>query len=189
MAYIDKKEKDDTDKKGKLESIVDKTIGICKNAIDIYQNNRMININMNILAASVPSIYAAGKISSLMQNHGYTEKSIAIAAILTDWLLYLPVNTYMHYKTNKDQFIKKSDNTFDKKEFVKDLAKVYTTMIPSIVLFYAVAGPLHYYLMTKKISAGLANQLSYWGTLLTTRAVHIAVGMKTGLFEKKSLTE
>ncbi len=161
-----------------LEEITDK-------AVKAYKNNRLLNVNANIIAAAFPSIAAATGMSELMEYYGYPDGAIATAAAITDWVIYIPIHIGLHYKTNKEEFID-NQGDFQKKEFIKDVANLYVTRIPSIALFYVMAGPLHMYLMTKELGSGLANQISYWGTLAATRTVHTLIGLKTGLFKKRN---
>jgi len=161
-----------------LESLVKKTV-------DVYKNNRIVNINANTLIAAAPSIAAAGGCSELMEYLGSSEEAIAIGAAITDWVTYIPIHIALHYATNKERFVEE-DGNFNRKEFAKDVGHVYLTQLPSIGLFYAMAGPLHYFLMAKNLGSGVANQVSYWGTMIATRTVHTLIGLKTGLFDKKN---
>ena len=158
---------------------------IVKKAIDVYKNNRIVNINSNILAAAAPSILAATGMSELLEYQGCSEGTIATAAAVTDWAVYIPVHVGLHYRSNKERFID-NDGYFQRKAFAKDVAHVYATQLPSIGLFYAMASPFHYYLMKScELASGVANQISYWGTMVVTRLVHTLIGLKTGLFKKK----
>jgi hypothetical protein len=160
-----------------LENIVKKTLGV-------YKNNRLVNINANVFAAAAPSILAASGVSGLLEHNGYSPETIATVAAITDWAVYIPVHVGLHYKANRGQFIDE-DGNFQRKSFWKDVGHVYATQIPSIALFYPIAGPLHYGIMKlTNIGGALANQLSYWGTMIVTRAIHTGIGLKTGLFDK-----
>ncbi len=151
----------------KLENIV----SAMKKPLELYKNNRYVNLNANVLAAAYPSIKVASLASDSMSSQGCTEGGIVCGAAIVDWLAYIPIHIGLHYLSKRHQFEDKKGN-LDKKSFWKDVSRVYLTQLPSIALFYAMAGPLHYELMELGMKADNANMLSYWGTLIATRALH-----------------
>ena len=52
------------------------------------------------------------------------------------------------------------------------MLKIYKTYIPSIVLFYAIAGPVHNLCLKLGLDGDSATNTSYWGTMMITRALH-----------------
>jgi len=155
-------------------------------AVDMYKNNRIVNINANVLLAAAPSIAVATGVSEVMDNMGCSNQAIVLGAAISDWVAFIPIHVGLHYRTNREQFTYENGE-FDRSAFARDVAHVYVTQLPSIGLFYAMAGPLHYYLMAKNIGAVASNQISYWGTMVATRVVHTVIGLKTGLFENNNI--
>lgn len=158
-------------------------------AMEVYRNNRIVNVNANVLLASYPGIEAAAQMSGAMERLGSPEETTALVAAAVDWLVYVPVHLALHYAANKERFVE--GGRFSAKKLLKDAAHVYLTQIPSILAFYALAGPLHYALMDGvrmgerlySCTASAANRISYWTTLVATRTLHTAIGLKTGLFK------
>ncbi len=152
-----------------------KSLDLIVNAIKwptrIYKNNRLVNINANVLAAAYPSIEAAAQTSRCMKEYGCGDGAITTGAAAADWLAYIPVHIGLHYLSNRKKF-SDEQGKLKKKEFWKDVEKVYWTQIPSIVLFYIMASPAQYALMKTGMDADSANRASFWGTLVVTRALH-----------------
>jgi hypothetical protein len=151
-----------------------------------YKQNRLLNINASVLLANIPSTIIAMFVSVALERAGYAKATIALVAILVDLVIGILVQTWLHYIANREQFIRKG--AFDRRSFTKDAIHVQITCIPSNLIFYPVAGWLHYALMAGTLgvafSAGVANQIAYWGTLIVTRAIHTVIGLRTGLFKQ-----
>ena len=148
----------------------------------------MLNINGNVIIASAPAIFVAGITSLVMDNMDFSKEATTWGAIIADFVAYVPINIWLHYKSNKNQFMD-DKNKFNKIAFSKDVCYLYYTQFPAIVLFYVLAGPVQYWLMAKEFSGGVANQISYWASLAASRTLHTLIGMKSGLFYKKILAE
>jgi len=146
-------------------------VSLVKKPYRLYRDNKYVNLNANILTAAYPSIQAAVCASSVMSSRGYCDGAIATGAALVDWAAYIPVHMTLHYLSKRHKF-KDETGKLNKKEFWKDIGKVYLTQIPSIALFYILATPLQYGLMKAGFEADSANLLSYWGTLVATRSLH-----------------
>jgi len=150
-----------------LETIVE----TAKIPYNLYRDNKYVNLNANVLAASYPSIQAATLASSAMENAGCSNGAISCGAAAVDLAAYIPIHMGLHYLSKRNHF-RDEKGKLNKKDFWKDVGKVYLTQIPSIALFYIMATPLHYGLMKAGFEADDANLLSYWGTLLATRTLH-----------------
>lgn len=142
-----------------------------KKPVDLYRNNKLVNLNVNVLAASYPSIAAAAYTSEIMEKEGFCDFGTSVGAGIVDWAAFIPIHILLHYKSKRHQFTNENDK-LDKKKFWKDVRRVYKTQLPSIALFYAMAGPIQYTLMKDGMDGESANLLSYWGTLIATRALH-----------------
>ena len=138
---------------------------------DLYKKNRYVNMNANVLLASAPDIEAGGLASKCLANAGCSPLPVTLGANVVSWLAYLPVHMGLHYASNRQRF-KQEDGSFDQRAFWKDVAQVYKTQIPSILLFYALASPAQYLLTRAGMDAHTAQRATYWGTLGLTRAVH-----------------
>ena len=137
----------------------------------LYKNNRYVNMNVNVLAAASPSITIASFASKYFKNSAISNLENSVLTATIDWAVYIPVHIGLQYFSNKDKF-RKEDGTIDAKAFAKDVLKIYTTYIPSIILFYAVAGPAHNLCLKLGMDGNTATQISYWGTMTITRALH-----------------
>lgn len=137
----------------------------------LYKKNPYVNLNVNVLAAAYPSIQAASGTSFAMEANGFSREEISFGAAVVDWLVYIPIHIGLHYFSKREQF-KDENGKLKQREFWGDVGKVYLTQIPSIALFYVLAAPLHYGFMKAGLKAEDANLLSYWGTLVATRALH-----------------
>lgn len=163
--------KDWNETKRRAKKGLEEIAKIAKAPYNLYKNNKLININANVLAAAYPGIEAAAYISKRMEETGFSDSATSAGAIAADFVVYVPVHLGMHYLSNKGKF-KNEENTFDSRSFWKDTGMVYLTQLPSIGLFYFIAGPLQYGLMKAGLEAETANRISFWGTLAATRAVH-----------------
>jgi len=150
-----------------LESL----LNIVKTPVRLYKNNKYVNLNANVLVAAYPSIQAATCVSSAMSSSGYCNSAIATGSAVADWATYIPIHIGFHYLSKKQNF-KYKNGKLNKKAFWNDVRKVYLTQIPSIALFYLMAGPLQYGLMKAGMEANTSILTSYWGTLIATRALH-----------------
>ena len=97
------------------------------------------------------------------------ENSIITAA--TDWAAYIPVHVGLQYYSNREKF-RDENGHVNIKAFTKDMLKIYKTYIPSIFLFYAIAGPAHNLCLKLGLDGDSATNTSYWGTMMITRALH-----------------
>ncbi|MFH1589300.1 MAG: hypothetical protein ABIB43_01915 [archaeon] len=157
---------------------------IVRKAIDIYKNNRVVNINLNVVAGSIISFGFASGMSEFMAYQGQPDAVIATAAAITELVTYFPILVGLHYNANKEEFTNE-EGIFNKKAFWKDVGKFYLTNAPVMGLFYVMAVPFHDFLMGKGFRPGVANQMAYWGTMVVTRSFHTLIGVYTGLFKKK----
>lgn len=155
--------------------------GMFDRAAHAYQK-KIVNLNVNVLLAAYPSIEAASSASSAMQNGGYSPEITSLAAATIDWAVYIPIHIGLHYFANREKF-RDETGRFQRRAFLRDTGKVYATQLPSIALFYVLAGPLHYAGMRAGLPADTANRVSYWGTLVATRLLHTYIGFKAGLFD------
>lgn len=155
-----------SDAKKGLESILNAARG----SLNLYRNNRYVNMNANVLAAAFPSIEAAARTSCCLEAAGCSKEAITAGAVAADWLAYIPVHIGLHYWSNRERFI--SEGKFDTSAFWKDVGRVYFTQIPSIVFFYVMASPFQYGLMQVEMCADTANRVAFWGTLVATRTLH-----------------
>ena len=152
----------------------------------LYEN-RMININLNVLIAVAPAFAAAGGASELMECFQYSKEATAAVALAADLSVYLPIQAGLHYRANKNQFRRKNGTT-DWKLFAKDMGHIYGTMSPMLIGTSIVAPSVQYSLMSQGMEAFNASQVTYWGLTILTRTVHTIIGCATGLFkQKKSL--
>jgi hypothetical protein len=148
----------------------------CFKAWDKLYANRYANVNLNVILASIPGIVAAREVSDYLQDTDVSNTLNAVASGAADWFVYLPLHLWLHYASNRDAFMKKSiPSTLDHKLFWKDAAHVYATQIPSITLFYTLAGPAQKMLLDCGFDGRDATVYSYGGVLVLTRAVHTAI--------------
>jgi hypothetical protein len=60
-----------------LEILIDK-------AKDVYKNNRLINVNLNVIVAAAPAFLAAGVASGMMEHYRFSKEAISIGALVVD---------------------------------------------------------------------------------------------------------
>lgn len=158
-----------------LEEIVQKSV-------NLYKNNRFVNINLNILVAGVPAFAAVGVVSKIMECYEYSKSAIAGAALVADLAVYFPVQSILHFYTNRNQYLNEYGNV-NKKLYVKDLCHVYATKLPVWAVTIPLCPVLQYYLMRKGMGSVESSQVAYWGMTFATRIAHSLLGCMTGLFK------
>src|SRR3989338_5908663 len=157
-----------------LEEIISKTT-------EMYKTNRFVNINLNVLAAAAPAFIAAGIVSEIFSYAQYSKEAIAVAGLVADMIVYFPLQGFLHYRVNREQYL--DEDEVNVKKGIKDFAHLYATKIPARAVMLPIAPILQYNLMDQGIGAGVASQISYWGLTLVTRTIHSIIGWRTGLFK------
>jgi hypothetical protein len=160
-----------------LEKIIEKTK-------DLYKNNRLVNVNANVLIAVAPAFLAAGVASDMMGSYQFSKEAIAVGALAADLSVFFPVQGYLHYRANKEQYLA-DDGEVNRNKVVKDLTHLYGTTIVSSAPLLAALPVAQYGLMAVGYSPVAASQITYWGATVITRVIHSIIGWRTGLFKKK----
>ncbi len=158
-----------------LEEIVQKSV-------NLYKNNRFVNINLNIIAAGAPAFAAAGAASRIMEYFQYSKGAIAGVALAADLAVYFPVQSILHFYANRSQYLDEK-GIVNKNTYVKDLCQVYATKLPIWAITIPLCPVLQYYLMRKGMGSVEASQVAYWGMTFATRTAHSLLGCMTGLFK------
>jgi len=137
----------------------------------LYKNNRYVNMNVNVLAAASPSITIASLASEYFKMSGFSNLENSVVTAATDWAVYIPVHVGLQYFSNREKFRDEKDH-MNLTAFTKDMLRIYKTYIPSILLFYVIAGPAHNLCLHLGMDGDSATTASYWSTMLITRALH-----------------
>jgi hypothetical protein len=145
--------------------------------IGFYKRHRVININVNIVLASLLSILISSYIVDL--TYGFFESMLVIvlSAYFIDSLIDFAIFAALHGIVN-------NGNGF--RPLIMDIGKIQAHRIALAVIFFLIATGLDYVFMGFfGIERAYSFIFAYTFALLVTRVVHTIYGLKTGLFSPK----
>lgn len=161
---------------------------IVKKAVDMYKNNRLVNINLTVFGATVLAFTAAGVASRVAEYLQYSKEAISGITLAADLAVYFPVQSMLHFYANRNQYLNEK-GIVNKTAYLKDLCHVYATKLPVWAITIPLCPIIQYYLMEHQGFNGLeSSQIAYWSMHVATRAGHSILGWMTGLFNTTKLS-
>ena len=146
--------------------------------IGFYKRHRVININVNIILASLLAILISSYVVDL--TYGLFESMLAIvmSAYLIDASIDFVIFVILHALSN---------NGNELKPLVADIGKIQSHRIVLAAIFFLIAISLDYVFMSLLgLERAYSFIFAYTFALLVTRVIHTVYGLKTGLFDSKT---
>lgn len=148
--------------------------------LEKYKRNRLININGNVIIASLIGTALAIYPVHLTKMITNSDWLIVLLSFFIDGTLDVIIFISLHI------FIHKSHVAGFKpsKIILKDILKIQSQRIVLSIfyLIFAVGG--HYLLLQFDFERTIAFLIAYLGALIISRILHTIYGLRTGLFEK-----
>ncbi len=145
-----------------------------------YRRNRLVNINTNVVIASVLGTALAAFPVHLTKMITHSELAIVAISFFIDGIFDVVIFMGLHILIHKEHIkgLKPS------RAIIDDLLKIQSqrVVLSVIYLVFAIGG--HYILLIFGVERTIAFIASYLGALVVSRSVHTLYGLKTGLFEK-----
>ncbi len=149
------------------------------NLFEIYKKKRIVNINVNIIIASLVSIVLSLYPVYLTKMISNSAGAIALISFGIDALIDGGIFIILHGFLNKKQIINGGISSSLKRDIFRIQAE---RMVLSVFYFvFAVGG--HYILIMNGLGRTAAFALSYIFALALSRYIHTLYGLRFGLFE------
>lgn len=152
----------------------------------LYQNSRLINVNVNIVTAGLLAIVIAKFPVILVGDMiGHDRKlAITIAAgvidVIVDVTIYYALHWIAnHYRTPSRRGVAANSH----RSFFKDATLIQFERAILSPLYYVTAMGLMYLLQVKGVPPGWAFVIGFVTGIIVTRVVHTIWGLKTGRFK------
>lgn len=132
--------------------------------------------NLNIIVAGLTALFvssqSAGYVSYLI---GRTEITSTVSTI-AHFLVYIPLNAVLYYIAFRTKY---TDNL---RLFSTDIAKVYSTQIPTFVLYYGGYFIVTYVLLRIEVSPSLTTVIAWVVNTALSRIIHTWLAFRAGVF-------
>lgn len=153
-----------------------------------YQRKRVVNINLNILAAGFLAIALAKFPVMLIGDWIGPEHKfvITVIAYLVDTVLDVVVYYALHWVANHwnpDGHLPKHDDRPKSRRFVQDATRIQAERM-ALMPVYIVIGPGGMWALQKfyDVSHSWAFVIAFVSAIIATRIIHTIVGLRTGTF-------
>ncbi|RME32071.1 hypothetical protein D6789_00745 [Candidatus Woesearchaeota archaeon] len=134
-----------------------------------YRQNRLWNINGNIMLASVSGELLTALViqatNGLIDDHRVIVIATIIVSAILDALIYAALHLLMHHRA-----------------FFKDVMSIQVQRWFLSPLFYSIGAGFQWFLLSLGVARGATVLVAYLTALLVTRGVHTWYGLRTGLF-------
>jgi len=160
-----------------------------KRAFKFYQRKRVVNINLNILAAGFIAIALAFFPVKLIGDWIGTERTLTISAItyvietIFDVLVYYALH-WMANHWNPHGHLPKDDQLPKARNFIQDSTRIQAERM-ALVPIYILIGPIGMWLLQER--AGVhhtwAFLIAFPAAMITTRVIHTFWGYRSGTFK------
>jgi len=141
-----------------------------------YSSSRLVNINVNIIIASVLSIFISSFPVYFLKMITEEMVLIALFSFLIDSIIDISVFAFLHFLVN----LKHS-----KFLVAMDFALIQGHRFVLAILYFFVAVGMHLLLMYLGVDNVFSFIASYFFALVVTRVTHTIYGLRTGLFEER----
>lgn len=155
----------------------------------LYQNSRLINVNVNIVTAGVLAIVIAKFPVMLVGDLIGAERKLAItiAAGLIDVVVDVTIYYALHWIANHYRpRSRRGEPSNSHRSFFKDATLIQFERAILSPLYYVTAMGLMYVLQVKGVPHGWAFVIGFLTGIIVTRVVHTIWGLKTGRFKNGS---
>lgn len=146
-----------------------------------HYQKRIVNINLNILIASLAATIIAVYPVEFIAKHLNSMSAIVLSAFIIDAGADFIVFVFLHrfaYKCN------------GKGCWIKDLTKIQGQRVILAILFFIISTSSDYIIMElTNVSRGSSFLIAYTFALIVTRITHTIYGLKTGLFKENNIKE
>ena len=154
--------------------------------IHLYQRKRIININLNVVAAGLLAIactkgviWAVDLFLDRSQHLLFT-----IVALVSDMIFDVPTYYILHWVANHWRPLRKKHDASPKPPaFLKDATLIQFERALLAPIYYVLAGALMHILQDMGWHPGWAMVIAFTSGLLVTRLLHTAMGLYTGSFK------
>ncbi len=144
-----------------------------------FYKKRAVNINVNIILASLLSILISSYIVDATYYMFSSMLSIVLVAYFIDAVADFIIFSILHGIVN---------NGSGFKPFILDVGKIQSHRIVLAVIFFLIATSFDYAFMSLiGIGRTYSFILAYTLALIVTRVIHTIYGIKTGLFDSKPM--
>lgn len=135
--------------------------------------------NANMIIAGLTGVIVSARIGSIFDKlYNQNELTSLIVSSLHFIFAFL-IFSSLHYITNR----KKYKSYFGKQIWV-DLAKIYGTFIPSLIIFYILFFLINDLMLNLSFSVLIAGIFAWIVGTLTSRIVHTFLAHKAGVFKE-----
>jgi len=145
-----------------------------------YKENRIVNINLNIIIASIFATLLSAYPVYLTNMFTNSEIVIAGIAFFIDATIDFFIFAILHLRVHKHHMLKFRPS----KKIVRDLLKIQIHRGVLSSLYFIIAFGGHFFLLTRGFERTASFLLTYILAIIVTRNLHTIYGKKTGLFEK-----
>lgn len=166
-----------------------------KRVFKLYQRKRVININVNILAAGLISIaltkFPIHWISAWIgEDQKFYISVIAYALDTTmDFLVYFALHWLANH-WNPHGHHPETDQKTKLKKFAKEATRVQAERIALVPVFMLLSmGGMYALQRFAEISASWSFVIAFISAMLVTRVIHTIWGFKTGTFKDNPLAD
>lgn len=143
-----------------------------------HYKKRIVNINSNIIIASLTSIFLAAYPVSLTKTFIDSMVGLLLSAFLIDAIIDLGIFGTLHYVSN---YTKKN-----RKKFGRDLFTIQIHRAILSIIFFLIAVGLDFVLMVNGIERTASFVISYTIALIITRSIHTIYGLRKGIFKNEN---
>ena len=159
----------------------------------LYQRKRVVNINVNIVAAGLMAILIAKWPVDRIGHWIGTEHKfvITVVAIMIDiavdlslyYGLHWLANHWRPFKHDSDADREEDERQRKRRPFIRDATIIQLERIILSPVYYLVAGGLMYGFQHAGMRVGWAFALAFFAGILVTRVIHTIWGLRSGRFK------